>query len=258
MLQYALRIYGKAGIFLKNQFVRGLWHGVPIALGYLSVSFGFGIMAVRAGLSILAAVGISVTNLTSAGQAAGVGIIAAGGTLIEMALTQFVINIRYSLMGISLSQKLDPSFNLPHRLLVSFGITDEIFAVASSQHGLIKPSYMYGMILISFLGWSSGTLLGAAAGQLLPTAVTGAMGIVLYGMFIAIVIPVVREKRSVLCAASIAIFISVILYILKDVLPLSDGFSVIISAVIAAAVCAFIFPVADEGSSTNAEKEETA
>ena len=243
---------------MKNQFFRGLWHGVPIALGYLSVSFGFGIMAVRAGLTILAAVGISVTNLTSAGQAAGVGIIAAGGTLVEMALTQLIINIRYSLMGISLSQKLDPSFTLPHRLLVSFGITDEIFAVASSQREPVRPSYMYGMILISFLGWSGGTLMGAAAGQLLPESVTSAMGIVLYGMFIAIVVPVAREKRSVLCAVSIAILISVILYLLKDMMPfLTDGFAVIISAVISAGIAAFLFPVEDE-SSADAEKEEAA
>ena len=235
---------------MKNQFLRGLWHGVPIALGYLSVSFGFGIMAVRAGLSILAAVGISVTNLTSAGQAAGVGIIAAGGTLVEMALTQLVINIRYSLMGISLSQKLDPSFTVPHRLVASFGITDEIFAVASSQRGLVCPAYMYGLILISFLGWSGGTLLGSAAGQFLPTSVTDAMGIVLYGMFIAIVVPECRGNKSVLCAASIAILFSLCFeYLLTFI---SGGFAVIISAVIAAAVTAVIFPIADD-SSANAE-----
>ena len=249
-------IKGKAEVFLKNQFVRGLWHGVPIALGYLSVSFGFGIMAVRAGLSILTAVGISVTNLTSAGQAAGVGIIAAGGTLIEMVLTQLVINIRYSLMGISLSQKLDSSFTLPHRLLVSFGITDEIFAVSSSRREPLRPSYMYGLILISFLGWSSGTLLGAAAGQLLPESVTNAMGIVLYGMFIAIVVPVAREKRSVLCASFMAVLISVLLFVLKDVLPfISDGFAVIISAVISAAVAAAVFPIKENDSSASAENE---
>ncbi len=229
---------------LKNQFFRGLWHGIPICLGYLSVSFGFGIMAVRAGLSVLAAVGISVTNLTSAGQAAGVGIIAAGGTLFEMALTQLVINIRYSLMGISLSQKLDGTFTLPRRLIVSFGITDEIFAVASAQRGLLCPSYMYGLILISFLGWSGGTLLGAVAGQLLPSSVTDAMGIVLYGMFIAIIVPAAKEKRSVLCAVTIAILASVIF---EYLLPfISGGFAVIISAIVSAAVCAAVFPVSDD------------
>ena len=229
---------------MKNQFLRGLWHGVPIALGYLSVSFGFGIMAVRAGLSILAAVGISVTNLTSAGQAAGVGIIAAGGTLVEMALTQLVINIRYSLMGISLSQKLDPSFTVPHRLVASFGITDEIFAVSSVQKGKIEPGYMFGLILISAAGWTLGTALGAAAGSILPQAITDAMGLVLYGMFLAIIIPPARESRSVLVAVVIAAGLSILFYYVFT--AVSSGFAIIISSVAAALICAWLFPIPDE------------
>lgn len=225
-------------------FFKGLYHGIPIALGYLSVSFGFGIMAVKAGLSILAAVGISVTNLTSAGQAAGVAIIAAGGSYIEMALTQLVINIRYSLMGLSLSQRLDKSFTTPHRLLASFGITDEIFAVASAQPGRVTPWYMYGLILISFLGWSGGTLLGAAAGQFLPAAITDAMGIVLYGMFLAIIIPPARKEKSVLTAVVIAALFSILFsYLITAVSP---GFAVIISAIAASAVAALLFPIDEE------------
>ena len=229
---------------MRVHFFKGLYHGIPIALGYLSVSFGFGIMAVKAGLSILAAVGISVTNLTSAGQAAGVAIIAAGGSYIEMALTQLVINIRYSLMGLSLSQRLDKSFTTPHRLLASFGITDEIFAVASAQPGRVTPWYMYGLILISFLGWSGGTLLGAAAGQFLPAAITDAMGIVLYGMFLAIIIPPARKEKSVLTEVVIAALFSILFnYLLTAVSP---GFSVIISAIAASAVAALLFPIDEE------------
>ena len=229
---------------MRVHFFKGLYHGIPIALGYLSVSFGFGIMAVKAGLSILAAVGISVTNLTSAGQAAGVAIIAAGGSYIEMALTQLVINIRYSLMGLSLSQRLDKSFTTPHRLIASFGITDEIFAVASAQPGRVTPWYMYGLILISFLGWSGGTLLGAAAGQFLPAEITDAMGIVLYGMFLAIIIPPARKEKSVLTAVVIAALFSILFsYLLTAVSP---GFAVIISAIAASAVAALLFPVEEE------------
>lgn len=226
-------------------FRRGLIHGIPIALGYFSVSFGFGIMAVRAGLTVIEAVCISMTNLTSAGQAAGVGVIAACGTYIEMALIQLVINIRYSLMGLSLSQKLDSSFNTPHRLAVSFGITDEIFAVASAQPSKLTPRYMYGLILIAFIGWSGGTLLGAVAGNILPAPITDAMGIVLYGMFLAIIIPAAKKSRSVLFVIIIAAATSTILYY---ALPsLSGGFQVIISAVVAAAAAAVIFPVSEEG-----------
>ena len=138
--------------------------GLTGLLGYFSVSFGFGIFCINLGLSVLAAAGISLTNLTSAGQVAGVGIIAAGGTLIEMVMTQLVINLRYSLFAISLSQKLDSSFTTPHRIAASFGITDEIFAVTYAQEGKVKPAYMYGVILISALGWVGGTALGAAMG----------------------------------------------------------------------------------------------
>ncbi len=229
---------------MLSQFRKGLLHGIPIALGYLSVSFGFGIMAVRSGLSVLSAVMISVTNLTSAGQAAGVEIIAAAGTLMEMALTQLVINIRYSLMGISLSQKLDKSFTVPHRLIASYGITDEIFAVASAQIHPVTPAYMYGLILISFFGWSMGTFLGAAAGEILPEMITNAMGIVLYGMFIAIIIPPSRKQKSVLAAVVIAAAVSVLFkYVFTMV---SGGFAVIISACAAAAAAALLFPVKEE------------
>ena len=229
---------------LKSQFTKGMLHGLPICLGYLSVSFGFGIMAVRAGLTIFQAVCISVTNLTSAGQAAGVGIIAAGGTLFEMALTQLVINIRYALMGLSLSQKLDGKFNTLHRMIASFGITDEIFAVSSAQPNKVSPKYMYGLIFVSFMGWTTGTFLGAAAGQLLPEAITSAMGIVLYGMFLAIIIPPSRKEKSVLTVVLAAAGISTLFYYIFT--KVSGGFSVIISAVIAAAVGAFLFPIEEE------------
>ncbi len=228
----------------RKLFIKGMKDGIPIALGYLSVSFGFGIMAVAAGLTVAQAVAISASNLTSAGQAAGVGIIAAGGAMIEMVLTQLVINIRYSLMGLSLAQKLDDSFRTPQRLLVSFGITDEIFAVAHAQEGRLKPWYMFGLIFISFWGWTIGTLLGAAAGNILPAAVTDAMGIVLYGMFLAIVIPVAREKKSVLLTAVIAVVMSCLFqYVFTAV---SSGFAIILSAIVAAAVAAWRFPVEEE------------
>lgn len=228
----------------SKHFLKGLVHGIPIFLGYLSVSFGFGITAVKSGLSIMEAAAVSLFNLTSAGQAAGVGIIAAGGSLIEMILAQLTINLRYSLMSLSLSQKLDKSFTTPRRLIASYGITDEIFALASAQPGKITPWYMYGMILISTVGWVLGTVLGAAAGSLLPADISDALGLMLYGMFLAIIIPPARKEKGVLVAVLIAAAVSCIIYFL---LPfISSGFSVIICAVIAAVVCALVFPRDDD------------
>ncbi len=225
---------------MKKQFFLGMRHGVPIGLGYLSVSFGFGILAVKAGISAMAAVLISATNLTSAGQVAGIGIIAAGGTLVEMALTQLVINIRYALMAISLSQRLDGSFTAGHRLAASFGITDEIFAMASAQSFPITPWYMYGMILVAFLGWTAGTALGGFAGEVLPARVIDAMGIVLYGMFLAIIVPPARKERSVLIVVLLAAALSVVCHYLIS--SLSSGFSIILCAVGSAALGAALFP----------------
>lgn len=233
---------------MQKPFIKGMSHGIPICLGYFSVSFGFGILAVKSGLQAIDAILISLTNLTSAGQAAGVGIIAAAGTLVEMAATQFVINLRYSLMGLSLSQKLSDKFTTVHRLIASFGITDEIFAVASSQKEKLVPSYMYGMILVSAAGWVSGTAAGAVAGTALPPTLTAAMGILLYGMFIAIIIPAARSSKKdliVICFA--AAFSALFKYVFPSV---SFGFAIIISAVAAAVIGAILFPI------ELAEKEE--
>ncbi|MCM1314636.1 MAG: AzlC family ABC transporter permease [Prevotella sp.] len=229
---------------MKSDFLRGMSHGIPISLGYLSVSFGFGIKAVSAGLSVLASSLISATNLTSAGQAAGVDIIAVGGTIIEMILVQLTINIRYSLMALSLSQKLDGKFTFPHRLIASYGITDEIFAVCSAQKQKLTPAYMYGMILISAVGWVTGTALGATAGQLLPESISNALGIVLYGMFMAVIIPPSRKQKSVLVVVIVSALISVLFKYL--VTAVSSGFAVIISAVIASVIGAILFPVGEE------------
>lgn len=232
---------------MQTPFVRGMVHGVPIALGYLSVSFGFGILAVRLGIPVLPTVLISLTNLTSAGQAAGVQIIAAAGTLAEMALTQLIINLRYALMGFSLSQKLDDTFTTPRRMLISFGITDEVYGVAISQPGCLTAPYMMGLILTPVIGWSTGTALGALAGQLLPTAVSDAMGIVLYGMFLAIILPPARRDRRVLFAVVAAAACSCVCYYLLPVI--SDGFAVILSALLASVAAALLFPVDEEVAS---------
>ncbi len=229
---------------MKGAYIKGLSHGIPIALGYLSVSFGFGILAVNSGLPLWSAVLISLSNLTSAGQAAGLEIIVAAGTLLEMVLTQLVINLRYALMGFSLSQKLDRSFTTPRRLVLSFGITDEVFGVAASQKGKIPARYLLGLITLPIVGWTLGTFLGAEAGNLLPKSIADAMGIVLYGMFLAIIIPPARENRKVLFVICLAAGISLIC---NYALPfISGGFAIIISGLVASVVGAALFPIKEE------------
>ena len=236
---------------LRRDFFSGIKDGIPIALGYLSVSFGFGIMAVSNGLSVFAAVLISMTNLTSAGQVAGLTVIASNGGMIEMAVAQFVINLRYSLMSLSLSQKLDGRFTPLSRLAVSFGITDEIFAVASGRSGEVSKHYMAGLISFPWVGWALGTLLGAAAGEILPEKLKAALGIAIYGMFVAIFVPAARKAVGVLVVVIIAVTASCCLKYIPVFDFISDGFMIIICTVLAAAAGALFFPVkpgeAEEG-----------
>lgn len=229
---------------MRKAFKKGLSDGLPVGLGYFSVAFGFGILAVNLKISAFFAWLISATNMTSAGQVAGVEIIAACGTLVEMALTQLVINLRYSLMALSLTQKLDSSFTTPKRLLLSVGITDEIYAVSVSQKGQLSASYMAGLLVIPFIGWTGGTLAGALANSLLPEAVTNVMGIMLYGMFIAVFIPAARKSKAILTAVIVSAGLSILF---RYALPfISSGFSIIICALVASVVCAALFPVKEE------------
>lgn len=230
----------------ENSFAKGIKDGLPICFGYLSVAFAFGIFALAHGLNIAEAVLMSATNVTSAGQLAAVPIIAGGGTLIELAVSQLVINLRYALMSVSLSQKLGSSVRLVDRFVISFVNTDEVFAVASSQEGTVGRKYLYGLILTPFLGWSAGTLLGAAAGEFLPQIVISALGIAIYGMFIAIVLPKAKGHRPTAVCVLIAIVLSCAFTYVPVLKDIPRGFTVIICAVIAAAVMAIVAPVGEE------------
>ena len=233
-----------------NSFRTGLRDGLPIALGYFPVSFTFGMLAISQGLPAFQAVLNSATNLTSAGQFAGLTVIAAGASLLEMALTQLVINLRYALMSLSLSQKLDSRVTLLQRCIVAFGNTDEIFAVASSKPGTIGARYLYGLILGPMLGWTGGTLAGAVASGLLPAMVQSALGVAIYGMFIAIVVPPARQFRPVLAVVLIALALSCGFAWLPVLRQVSAGFAIIFCTVLAAGAGALLFPLE--------EKEEEA
>ena len=226
-----------------DDFKRGMHDGIPIAMGYVPVSFTFGLMAVSAGMTWWQALLISVTNLTSSGQFAGLDIMVAGGAYMEMALTQFIINLRYALMSLSLSQKLDSSMTLPHRFATSFGITDEIFGVASSRSGEVSKYYLYGLISIPFIGWQAGTLFGALLGGVLPAMVSDALGIAIYGMFLAIIIPQARADSACLKVILAAVAMSCCFRWIPFLKNISSGFVIIICAVAASAMGAWLYPV---------------
>jgi 4-azaleucine resistance transporter AzlC len=229
-------------LFRDPDFRYGLKKGVPIALGYAPVAFTFGILAVSGGIPPSLAVLISLTNLTSAGQFAGTKLIIAGAPLFEIALTTLVINIRYLLMSFALSQKLLPNTSMLKRALISFGITDETFALAALEKDDISFSYMVGLICLPYWGWALGTALGAVVFSVLPGLVQNAMGIALYAMFIALIVPGGKKSRAVLAIVAIAVTISSLFTWVPGLKQVSAGWSTIIATLAACLAGAVFFP----------------
>ncbi len=234
-----------------KEFKRGFVDGIPIGLGYLSVSITFGIMAVTSGLPIWQAVLISMTNVTSAGQFAGIQVMLGAGTLIEMALTQLVINSRYALMSLSLTQKVDESFTTPMRLIFGMFHTDEIYAVAVGQKEKFGTKYFFGLTVAPYIGWSLGTLLGGLLGAFLPPMLSGALSVALYGMFIAIVVPQMKKSGKITVIVLFAVTLKFAMTYVPGLNRISEGFAIIICSVTASLVGAALFPMREEMDSKN-------
>ncbi len=227
----------------KTNFYYGLKRGIPIALGYIPVSFTFGLMAVTGGLPVWLTIFISISNITSAGQFAGTGLILAGAGYLEITLTTFIINIRYMLMSLSLSQKIESKMPLYQRLIFAFGITDETFTVASMEQGKLPFFYLLGLITGPICGWTLGTAMGSLICSKLPQSLSSAMGIALYGMFIAIIVPPAKKSKAILIIVLISVFTMCILKYIPIFEVISSGFRIIIATAVGAGTGAFLFPV---------------
>ena len=214
-----------------------------MGVGYFSVSFGFGAMAANQAIRAVDATLISLTNMTSAGQFAGLTLIVAGASLWEMVLTMLVINSRYALMSLALSQRMGDRIGILPRFLISFINTDEIFALAMAEPLPLTTPFLLGLGLAPVIGWTGGTLCGALAGSVLPENIRGALGVMLYGMFIAIVVPPARKERPVLAAVMLALAFSCLFAYFPGLRRISAGISIVVCTVVAAAVCAWLFPV---------------
>ena len=221
-----------------NEYKRGLVAGIPIALGYLSVSFTFGIIAISAGFTWWEATLISMTTVTSAGQFSGIQTMRFPGLWLDMLISQLTINVRYSFMSIALSQKLNKRFSGICRWIMGFMITDEIFAVAVSNETVTR-SFFAGLSTLPYIGWSLGTL---------PASVMSALGLAIYGMFIAIVVPDMKKERPIIFAVLIAAGLSTAFTYVPYLKDISSGISISICAIISAAVIAFVFPYEDSVS----------
>lgn len=228
-------------------FVRGMRDGIPICLGYFAVSFALGIAGRGVGMNAVQAFVMSLTMVASAGQFAAITLIGAGAGIIEMITTTVVVNLRYLLMSCSLTQKLSPETKLLHRLALSYCMTDEIFGLSISVDGFLRPVYTYGITMISVSGWCLGTVLGVVAGNILPALVTNALGVAMYGMFLAIIIPPAKENHFLGALVAVSMAASGLFSILPYLKAISSGFRVIILTILIAGIAAVIHPIEEPG-----------
>lgn len=229
-------------------FKIGAINAIPIGIAYVAVAFSFGIMAMQAGLSVGQSVLMSLTNVTSAGQIAAVNIIASGGAYIELALNQVIINMRYALMGFSISQKLENKTPFYQKLIAAFGLTDEIFAISTTKIGKISPFYIFGAMAVAVPSWVIGTLLGSIAGQLLPAFIISALGISLYGMLTSIIVTPAKHNKTLIWVVVGAMILSAAFKYVPGLNKVSTGFVIIIVTVVVAALASIIKPVPLEES----------
>lgn len=230
----------------RSMFRKGIVDGIPIAMGYLAVSFSLGILAKKAGLGPFESFLASILNNASAGEYAAFSLIMVQASYFEVAIMTFIANARYLLMSVALSQKIKPEASICHRLVVAFDVTDEIFALSVSQPGYLNPNYTYGIITVALPGWAFGTMLGCLAGSILPVRIVSALSVALYGMFLAIIIPPAKKDRIVLGLIILCFVCSYLSGILPGISAISSGTRTIILTVTIAGAAALLFPHQEE------------
>lgn len=239
----------------RKIFCDGMIAGIPIALGYLAVSFSLGIAAKSAGLTPIQSGLASLLCLASAGEFAGFSVIAAGGTFLEIAIITLIANARYLLMSCAMSQRMRPGTSVWHRLLMSWGITDELFGISIARPGYLNPFYTYGAMLVAIPAWTIGTALGTVAGNLLPLRLVSAFSVALYGMFLATIIPPAKKDRVIAVLIIICFAASFGATYLPVISSLSEGTRTILLTVVIAAVAAILFPRKPEADNAGKEGE---
>lgn len=233
----------KGHISDRSVFLRGMRDGIPIGLGYLAVSFALGIPARNAGLSPFQGFVMSILGLASAGEFAAITVIAAGAPYLEMAAASLITNARYILMSFALSQRLSPDTGVGHRLLLGYGVTDELFGIAISYPAPLNPLYSYGAVLVAAPLWAIGTAAGIMAGNLLPVRAVSALGVALYGMFLAVIIPPAKKDHRVLVIVVLSFLASYASEILPWISGLYGSTRIILLTIVLAGLAALVFPV---------------
>lgn len=240
----------------KQCYLRGLKDGIPIGLGYFAVALTMGITSVRIGMTVFQAGLTSFLMLASAGQYAAMEVMASGAVYAEMILTTIIVNLRYVLMSCALSQKVDPKLSVGHRLLMSYAVTDELFGISSAYPGRLNPFYTYGAVTVASPGWVLGTIVGAVLGEVLPMRVVNALGIALFGMFLAVIIPPAKKNKVIAVLVVLSMACSWLFTVIPGLKEISSGFRIIILTIVLAGIAAWKFPVEEETKEDTKEATE--
>lgn len=228
-----------------SAFVKGLKDAVPILLGYFGVSLAFGVLSGRTGFPAWSTQLMSLTHVSGTGQFALVKVSDAGGGLFEVLFAIVVLNIRYILMAISLAQKLSPDTGLVKRLAIAMADTDEIVAVCLKSKKAIGFAYISGLFASSYFGWNAGTFAGIFCSEYFPVQVVNALGIGLYAMFVAIIVPAAKESRPMLLCVAMAAAVNLILNFLPAAIRLNGSWNMLIAGIFSAVVTSVLFPEKD-------------
>lgn len=228
-------------------FQEGIKDAIPIGLGYFAVAFSLGIAARNAGMNAFQGFLLSFLNNASAGEYAGITVIAANASYIEIAVVTLIANARYLLMSCAMGQRLKPGLSFGHRLLMGYDITDELFGIAISRPGYLEPFYTYGAMLTAIPCWAAGTACGIIAGNIMPARVVSALSVSLFGMFLAIIVPPAKKDKVVAALIILAFATSYAASCLPVVSSISEGTRTIILTVILSAGAAYFFPIHTEG-----------
>ena len=216
----------------KEKFSQGFRDGFPIALGYLAVGFGIGISCRSARLNVLQGLLLSLLNNASAGEYGGITVMTEDAGYLTMVLMMLVVNARYMLMSCALSQ----------RLLIGFDLTDELFGLAVAQPGYLDPYYYYGAMAVVMPAWSGGTVLGVLLGQTLPAWALSGLSVLLFGMFIAIIVPESKKNPVVLGCVIVSFICSFLAARLPLLQRMSEGMRTLLLTVVLSAAAALLFP----------------
>ena len=238
---------------MHSQQIRdGIRNALPIALGYFPVSITFGILAKNAGLDFFQATLFSVLNLAGASQFMAISLISSSAQISGILIATFLINFRYVLMSAAITHKIEEK-SISAIPFFAFGITDEVFSVSALRAEPLTKQFMFALVLVSYFGWIAGTIFGYLIGETFPPTLNKAMIMGLYGMFIAILVPIIKNSLAyTLIALLSAIFNSILKYL--DFLP--AGWSIIVSILLASTAGIFILEHFEKKSLRENEKHE--